>query len=199
MKKRGFPKGTKVHSEEWKQHLREKMLGNKFNVGNKMSEESNEKRRQKMLGKKFPGRKQSEEHNKKIGLSKLGKKREEFSKEWKQNMSKSRIGMFRGEKSSAWRGGVTDLRHLIRSSFMYRQWRSDIFTRDNFTCQSCELRGGNLQADHFPKTFKEIFYEYSIKSLEDAYGCEELWNINNGRTLCYKCHRETDTWGSRNK
>lgn len=26
------------------------------------------------------------------------------------------------------------------------------------------------------------------KTLEDAENCEELWNINNGRTLCKSCH-----------
>lgn len=192
-------KGTKVHSEEWKQHLREKMKGNKYHLGQKNSPESNEKRRIAMTGKKFPGRKQTPEHNRKIGLSKLGKKRKPFSKEWRDNIGKAHIGISRGEKSSSWKGGVTELRKLIRDSFKYRQWRSDIFTRDDFVCQICSVRGGKLQADHFPKTFNDIFYEYNIKSLEDAYNCEELWNINNGRTLCYKCHRETETWGRPHK
>ena len=36
-----------------------------------------------------------------------------------------------------------------------------------------------------------IFEEYKIKSLEEALNCEEFWNINNGRTLCRKCHNLT--------
>lgn len=174
---------------------RKKMMGNKFGIGRKDSVETKEKRASKLRGRKYPGRKQTKEHNRKIGLSKLGKKRKPFSKEWRENIAKGHIGINRGEKSSSWKGGVTNLRHLIRSSFKYRQWRSDIFTRDDYICQVCKERGGQLQADHCPKTFKEIFYKYKIKSLEDAYSCEELWNINNGRTLCIDCHRKTETWG----
>lgn len=79
----------------------------------------------------------------------------------------------------------------IRECFKYRQWRSDVFTRDDFTCAWCTARGVHLEADHFPKMFIEIIEEYGIKTLEGAYQCEELWNINNGRTLCVKCHNTT--------
>jgi len=34
-----------------------------------------------------------------------------------------------------------------------------------------------------------------INSLEEALNCEELWNVNNGRTLCRKCHNKTKTYG----
>ena len=72
----------------------------------------------------------------------------------------------------------------IRSLFKYRQWRSDVFTRDEFICVLCGVSGGNLQADHYPKRFIDILNEYKIQTLENALFCEELWNINNGRTLC---------------
>ena len=35
------------------------------------------------------------------------------------------------------------------------------------------------------------------KQIENVFDCEELWNINNGRTLCIQCHKLTDTWGYR--
>jgi 5-methylcytosine-specific restriction endonuclease McrA len=187
------------HTEEFKRKLRIRMKGNTFSLGRKDSVETKEKRASKLRGRKYPGRKQTELHNKRIGLSKLGKKRKPFSKEWRENMGRSRIGVFRGEKSSSWKGGVTNLRHLIRSSFKYRQWRSDCFTRDEFTCGACGKKGGKLQVDHFPKTFKEIFHGYNLISLEEAYSCEELWNINNGRTLCIDCHKKTETWGNPKK
>jgi len=34
-----------------------------------------------------------------------------------------------------------------------------------------------------------------ILSKEEALSCDELWNINNGRTLCIGCHKKTDTYG----
>ena len=77
----------------------------------------------------------------------------------------------------------------IRNCFKYRQWRSDVFTRDDFTCQKCgDNKSGNLNAHHI-KLFSTILDEYKIKTLEQALDCEELWNINNGQTLCKKCHR----------
>jgi len=109
--------------------------------------------------------------------------------EWIRKYSEARIGKprmnMRGENHFNWKGGISLLRNRIQSLFKYRQWRSDVFTRDNFTCQICEIK-----ADHYPKMFYKIRDEFNIKSLEDAENCEELWNINNGRTLCKNCHRK---------
>ena len=55
----------------------------------------------------------------------------------------------------------------------------------------CFIKGSYLEADHHPKMFSIILEEYNIRSIEDALACEELWNINNGRTLCGMCHRGT--------
>lgn len=115
-----------------------------------------------------------------------GKKLGPLSIELKLRLSESH----RGEKSHLWKGGKDSLNHLIRGSFKYRQWRSDIFTRDNFTCQYCSSRGCYLNAHHL-KEFYKIVDEYKIKTLEQAFSCEELWNINNGITLCEDCHNKT--------
>lgn len=184
------------HTEEWKKILSERWKGNKVNIGRIQKNETIEKRAAKLRGKKYPGRLLSEEHKKKIGLSKTGKKRKPFSSEWKANIGKSHIGLSVGAKGSNWKGGITPLRKLIRDHFKTRQWRSDVFQRDDYTCQICLEKGGKLQADHYPKSFKQIFNDNNIKDLIQAVECEEFWNLNNGRTLCYECHRKTDTWGT---
>jgi len=85
----------------------------------------------------------------------------------------------------------------IRECFQYRQWRSDVFTRDKFTCQWCgDEGGGNLNADHI-KPFSVILQEYEITTYEQALSCAPLWNINNGRTLCKPCHKKTSTFAGR--
>lgn len=103
-----------------------------------------------------------------------------------------------GEKHPNWKGGITPLVLQIRHHFTYRQWISDIFTRDNFTCQGCWKRGGELEAHHSPKEFSVIFKENNIKCLDDAIDCDEFWNINNGITLCVSCHNKTK-YGRPNK
>ena len=104
---------------------------------------------------------------------------------------------YKGENHPSWRGGLTLLKNLIRKCFQYRQWRSDIFTRDDFTCQICGVRGGRIIADHI-KAFNLILAENNIKTFEEALACEELWNINNGRVLCQDCHEKTENYGGKN-
>ena len=41
--------------------------------------------------------------------------------------------------------------------------------------------------------------EFNILTVDQALACNELWNINNGRTLCKPCHRKTDTYGYRTR
>lgn len=129
----------------------------------------------------FKGHKHTEETKKNISIIKKGKK------QTKEHIEK-RVIQYRGDKSYLWKGGVTTLGFQIRNSFKNRQWRSDVFTKDNFTCQNCGKTHCYLEAHHI-KMFSLIMKENNIKSLEEALNCEELWNINNGRTLCKECHR----------
>jgi len=94
-----------------------------------------------------------------------------------------------GDRHHNWKGGIYPLVKLVRDCFKTRQWRSDVFTRDDFTCQFCGVRGGTLHAHHI-KRFSVIFKENKIKTYENALDCEELWNINNGQTLCKSCHSQ---------
>lgn len=94
--------------------------------------------------------------------------------------------------------GATKLQAHIRKLYEYRQWRSDVFTRDDFTCRNCQQKGGRLNADHI-KEFARILQEYSILTVKEALACAELWNINNGRTLCVPCHKNRKDWDTNTK
>jgi len=102
--------------------------------------------------------------------------------------------MPKGSKHWAWKGGVRQFRSDVYDTLEYKQWRKAVFQRDNFTCVLCDSYGVVLNADHI-KPFSEIILENKITTLEEALACSQLWDVNNGRTLCKKCHGETPTYG----
>lgn len=67
-----------------------------------------------------------------------------------------------------------------RGSAFDREWRIAVFERDNYTCQACGDRGGELNAHHL-KPYKKH--------------PELKHDINNGQTLCVECHKKTDSYG----
>ena len=107
----------------------------------------------------------------------------------KEKASVIKIGKI-GKNSNNYRGGITPLYNLLRNSLKSKQWTKDVFTRDNFTCQKCgDNSGGNLEAHH-EKPFSVILHENNITTYEEAMNCIELWDINNGITLCKECHKK---------
>ena len=58
------------------------------------------------------------------------------------------------------------------------QWRNQVFTRDDYTCQECGKRGGDLNAHH-------------LLPFRDYPDSQFSLNPKNGITLCLNCHRET--------
>lgn len=95
-----------------------------------------------------------------------------------------------GERCGAWKGGKTQLRNLIMGTENYKQWRSGVFQRDNWICQTCGVRGCYLEAHHI-KPISEVLEENNIKNREQGINCEELWKTDNGVTLCKECHNRT--------
>jgi len=76
----------------------------------------------------------------------------------------------------------------IRDLKEYVEWRSDVFKRDYWTCKTCQRLGQKLHAHHI-KYMSIILIENNIDSIEKAIGCKELWDRNNGITLCNSCHK----------
>ncbi len=61
-----------------------------------------------------------------------------------------------------------------RNTEEYKTWRKSVFMRDDFICQCCHKKGGELEAHHLRpySKFKE-----------------QRFDIANGITLCKKCHK----------
>lgn len=156
----------------------------------KISDETKKKLSKSKQGEKNPmwGKKRTkknEEALRKVLLGNKWNKGRKLSLETRQKMSKYRSGRKRpeltGDKSPNWRGGVTSEYIKARSSLEYRQWRTAVFERDNYTCVWCGYRSGtgkhiNLNADHIkPFAFFPLL----------------RYEVDNGRTLCEPCHNKT--------
>lgn len=107
------------------------------------------------------------------------------------NTTKKKMSIsHQGEKHWNWQNGKTELVMQIRNSSEYKEWRTKVFKRDDFTCQKCGSdRSGDLEAHHI-EFLSVIIEKYQIKTLDDALKCKRLWEIENGITLCEKCHRK---------
>lgn len=80
----------------------------------------------------------------------------------------------KGKLHPAYKGNAT-ARETEKGEYQYKKWRSDVYHRDNFTCQDCKKRGVRLHAHHLKEWAKypEMRYE-----------------VSNGLTLCEDCHKK---------
>lgn len=121
-----------------------------------------------------------------------------MTEEQKKNLSKKMKSLeLVGPKNHNWKPPherKTTLNFAIRSSLKNIEWKKAVIKKDNYSCVSCGKKGdGKLDIDHIiPLSF--LIKENNIKTLEDAFACDKLWDISNGRTLCRDCHKKTETW-----
>ena len=131
-----------------------------FKLGHVMSEEVRAKISESMKGRATRG----------YGFT--------HSEETKAKMSAGKKGKIpvwavkRGEEHYNWKGGISTEDKLLRDKFA-KTMRKNVLERDDYTCQICKQRGGDLQVDHIQSwaTYPEIRFD-----------------MNNCRTLCSRCH-----------
>lgn len=82
---------------------------------------------------------------------------------------------FSKEKNPGWKGGISRYYKFGYHNKAYNKWKSDVLERDNYQCQFCG-ESKNLVAHHI---------------LRFAYHISQRINVNNGLTLCEKCHNGT--------
>lgn len=108
----------------------------------------------------------------------------------------------KGEANKNWKGGITLLSQMIRSSGEYGKWRRKIFERDFFTCQECGYKGHDIEAHHlmsFAEIYNEFLKEYDqFSPIDDketlmrlAFKYKPFWGTDSGNTLCIDCHKKT--------
>jgi hypothetical protein len=93
-----------------------------------------------------------------------------------------------GENHSCWKGGHKSISYIIRKCRSYKKWQEQVLERDDYTCQQCDATE-HIEVHHL-KEMKTIIEEYNIKTLEESMECKELWDTDNGQSLCVHCHAE---------
>lgn len=177
----------KIYKRDWAKAHRIRKPRSEWKKRKSMSEELRRK-----IALSLTGRKLSERAKQKLSAFHTGRRRSEAHCKATSESNKRRgirPPSRRGTIPWNYSGVDVTIQEKIRNSFEYRQWRSDVFTRDNFTCQKCGKINNNLHAHH-KKSFIKIIQENNIVTFEQALACAEIWNINNGETLCGKtCHK----------
>jgi hypothetical protein len=118
-----------------------------------------------------PCRPFTEEHKKRMGHSVTGSRNPMYGKH--QSVKSNEINRMKklGEKNPMWLGGRIQLNSL-ELELLYK-WSNEVKERDNWTCQYCGSHT-NLQAHHI---------------LSVVQYPERIFDVGNGITLCYDCHR----------
>lgn len=94
----------------------------------------------------------------------------------------------RGDKHWNWQGGISTNKHLMRNRIEWKEWRKQIYERDDYTCQMCFSRSGkdydgiiNIEPHHRLRVADLIKYKFN----------KYIFDVRNGVTLCKKCHLST--------
>lgn len=93
------------------------------------------------------------------------------TEETRKKMSDTR----KGANHYNWKGGVSKGRLSRMKRIEYKLWRDAVYARDNWTCKMCGEKRLRLNAHHI-----KSYAEYP----------ELVLAIDNGITLCTKCHNE---------
>src|SRR5919204_359055 len=88
------------------------------------------------------------------------------------------------------------LKLKIRNTTRYLNWRLLILKRDNFRCQICHTSvkdNKSLRLEvHHAKTFNDICKENNVSTVEQGLACRELWDLDNGVSICHSCHKDVE-------
>lgn len=94
----------------------------------------------------------------------------------------------RGDKHPMWKGVNGKTGTPIRRMARYKDWVKSVFQRDDFTCQVCFKKGGDLHAHHKTRLADMI---NSYVKLNGWLNVDDdiFYELDNGITLCKPCHR----------
>jgi len=96
-----------------------------------------------------------------------------LSLEQRQNfsMAQTKEKFFNGFKSTK--------NHQLRTSEKWVSWRKQVYERDDYTCQQCDVKGIELHPHHIIR----------VKDCIKDDNLNLVYDVNNGVTLCKPCHQ----------
>ena len=89
-----------------------------------------------------------------------------------------------GEKNKSWQGGKSTIYKRLRSGAAFKEWRTAVFERDNYTCQDCGKRSQSGLAVYLHPHHIKSFTHYPDLRFE----------VSNGITFCSECHKRHNFW-----
>lgn len=95
-----------------------------------------------------------------------------FTSEHRNKISLSRKGKYTKEENHNWKGGITKRMELLRKSPEYKKFVQAVLKRDWYKCLVCPS-----------KKELEVHHIYPRRDFP-----ERIFDIDNGITLCKKCH-----------
>ena len=91
----------------------------------------------------------------------------------------------RGENHYRWNGGSSKLNNSIRTMTENRKWMDATKARD---CSCVRCGSVDKLESHHIIGLAELIELYSVTNRKEARNTPELWDIDNGITLCRRCH-----------
>ena len=100
--------------------------------------------------------------------------------QWQKGKKKTQRKPYnkQGKNNPNWKGGLKSANSAVRNSKQFQDWRQKVFERDNWICQKC---GKRSKANRWL-----IIHAHHIKPF--AVFPKLRLVVDNGLTLCKKCH-----------
>lgn len=85
----------------------------------------------------------------------------------------------------------SELRSEIEKMPISQRWKQNVREKCGNKCQICGSTG-KLEIHH-RDSFYLILKQNCITSIEEAFECKQLWNLDNGEALCKECHDKMES------
>jgi hypothetical protein len=155
--------------------------------GKPLSDEYKEKRRTIMLETWS-----DPEHRARMSEQHLGEKNPNFGKQLPESQKQylSELASQRtGDKNPNWNGGVTVFRQLIRGLKKYKAWCRDIYKKEEYKDRfSGKIGTTRTLIVHHIIPLNMVLKICNVKTFDDVYACQLLWNTDNGILMEPRAH-----------